>query len=997
MNRILLLILLVGPLLTRSQEFAHRQYTVKDGLPGSIVYHALQDNNGFIWFATNQGVSRFDGSTFRNFSKKDGLPDNEILKLYLDRYHNLWCISFVGTPAVYYQGTFHRLNDCKGVFAVVDDFMTDSIFLISVYEKEKEGKTHYGYYCSASLTGQWQFHEYSSEPDKGCDNMLIPKVSSPKKINFYFSGVISHNYLARVRHADSICDFTFNKHPNLIFPFNRQLLFCLMPNQSSLLFYADSLYLLDDSRVANGGRLEALSSMKKFHPGTIDLNAIFVENDSTLWLCTRNRGLLRVKNFQRPDRVIQSFFPGMFCTSILKDHEGGYWVTTHNEGVYYLPNLSAFYLDGAGSRAIKDAKCIRAVGQGKLVAGLADGNILLVNGARWKAHFHDHHGTVKKNNRVLDIWPYRRHQFLVASDYGLSVVSPNGREKSFGFPPSGLKGVFPASDTSVFFADVMGIRRLNPLNNHLEYIYIHRSTCITGACQQYFWGTLKGMYTRVNDSTRYLGKQYPLLSGIINHIDVAPDSAIWVSTQQGIVILRHEQVFAIQQQQGLVSDMCKHVSFRGNVAWISTDKGISRVTYRWNGNIPMYTISNITEEDGLLSNDVNQTALSGGYIWAATGSGISYFTADYTPHSMQRPLININAITEGVVQKTVADTVLLDYKKNKLLIELSGISYRSGKQIYYQYRLQDLDSNWTNTANHLLEFYTLPFGTHIFEVKAVDRWGIKSERAKTLVIIVSPPFWKTGWFIFLTYFFTAVLIGGLAFLYFYRRQRQKEREFGLKKRMTELELMALRAQMNPHFIFNCLSSIQHYILRADINNANLYLHKFSTLVRMILQHSTTSGIALEEELKILSLYLELEKLRLGERLHYSIEVSNRLHPMQLCIPFMIIQPYLENAIKHGIAPLEDETGMVHIHFDQADNYLTCTIDDNGIGIRASAQQGKTGHPEHRSLGISITQSRINVLNALQKDKIRLEVTDKKEAGAGGQGTIVRVHFPIITE
>jgi sensor histidine kinase YesM len=166
---------------------------------------------------------------------------------------------------------------------------------------------------------------------------------------------------------------------------------------------------------------------------------------------------------------------------------------------------------------------------------------------------------------------------------------------------------------------------------------------------------------------------------------------------------------------------------------------------------------------------------------------------------------------------------------------------------------------------------------------------------------------------------------------------------------------------------------------------------------MILLHSTTSEISLEEELKILALYLELEKLRLGERLNYSIDVSNRLHPEQICIPFMILQPYLENAIKHGIAPLEGETGMVRIHFDQADNYLTCTIDDNGIGIRASAQQGNTSHPEHRSLGISITQSRIDVLNAMQKDKIRLEITDKKEAGSGGQGTIVRVHFPILTE
>ena len=970
---------------TRSQEFARRQYTVKDGLPGSIVYHALQDNNGFIWFATNQGVSRFDGNTFRNFSKEDGLPDNEILRLYLDRYHNLWCVSFVGIPAVYYNGGFHRFNDCKGVFDVIDDFVTDSISLMSIYEKE--GQEYRGYYRSASLPGQWQFTKYAVHADKGSEDILVPKISSPKKISFYSSGGILRNSLVVLRQAGKVFDYTFPKFTDVVFPFTRKSLCCLMPNQSSFLFIADSLYIVGDSRTKNNGRLNALPFVEDYHSKGDDLNALYAENDSTLWLCTRNRGLLRIKNFQSRDLVVQSFFPDIFCTSILKDREGGYWVTTHSEGVYYLPNLSAFYMEVAGKRPVKDAKCIRSIGQGKLVAGLADGNILLVDGTQRKGRFLSQQGPVYKNNRVMDILPYGHRGFWIASDYGLILHSANGGETRIGpILWSGIKALFPASDTSLFFGGVHGIFYINPVTGYAKNISSNRTTCIAGNYQACYWGTLNGMYALENDSTHYLGRQYPLLNGIINHIDVAPDSAIWVSTQQGIVILRQGQVSTIQQGQGLLSNMCKHVLFRGSTAWVSTDKGISRVVYRRSGCTPVYTISNITEDDGLLSNDVNQTALSGDYIWAATGSGISYFTADYAPHSIQTPLININAITGGAVQKTMADTVLIDYKKNKLLIELSGISFHSGKQIRYEYRLKDLDSNWTNTNNHLLEFYTLPFGTHVFEVKAVDRWGIKSDHAKTLVILVPPPFWKTGWFTFFTYFFTALLIGGLAYLYFYRQQRQKDREFWLEKRMAELELMALRAQMNPHFIFNCINSIDALIQSNDKYLATVYLNKFARLIRNILDSSKQNTIALARDLETLQLYIDMEQFRNEDKFTAEIQVDDQLLEEECRVPPLIIQPYVENAILHGLRPRQGSTGKLTIRVCKEDEYLVYRIEDNGVGRAATASRSS-----HRSYGMEISRDRVNLFN--RQEHIPVVITDLHQDGRPA-GTSVQVSLKI---
>src|SRR5258708_28481661 len=169
------------------QELSHKQYTVKDGLPGSIVYHSLQDKDGFIWFATNQGASRFDGRTFKNFSKEDGLPDNEILKLYLDRNNHIWFISLTGVPSVYYNGKISKIDSCPGVIAILEDQLTDSIFFISAYYQD--GRQYYGYYQSPNIPGQWHFraHLRVIQGPQTLFQWPILKESSPEGINFYYT------------------------------------------------------------------------------------------------------------------------------------------------------------------------------------------------------------------------------------------------------------------------------------------------------------------------------------------------------------------------------------------------------------------------------------------------------------------------------------------------------------------------------------------------------------------------------------------------------------------------------------------------------------------------------------------------------------------------------------------------------------------------------------------------------------------------------------------
>ncbi|HJT75311.1 MAG TPA: histidine kinase, partial [Chitinophaga sp.] len=952
MRTLIIPILLCCCLCSYSQELSFKQLTVKDGLPGAVVYQALQDKNGFIWFATNQGVSRFDGRTFTNYFREDGLPDNEIIKLYLDRHNNIWFISLLGIPSVYHNGAITRFDHCTGVTSICEDRLTDSIVLIA--EQNRGNKGFRGYYSAGNTPGKWQFTSHFKPDDwQLLQNWPILRSSSTQKISFYFSIYDALNYSISVKDKGTEKQYLFKRYGYYHLPFSTNAFSTLTADKKGIVFHTpDSIYYCNAEKIYPVISLHRLGLMPFRND---DLNSLYCENDSTLWVCTRNLGLLCIRNFLTPRFTVHSYFTSSSCTAIIKDEENGYWVTTHGEGVFHLPDMSFHTLS---DMTAKNALCIRASGNNTITAGFADGNIIRVNTANMSSR--QLPNRTVRNNRILEIWPLANGGLLAGSDRSLQLLD-QGMAKDL--ITTDVKAIYVQRDSTILLGTSRGMIQTKLNGGAKRVLLFNRITCLTGFDGQYYWGTMHGVYTRSNGVVHYLGRKYPALAGIIHHLDIAPDTALWISTQQGVAILKDSVLTFIKKEQGLPSNTCKHVSFDKNTAWVSTNKGITRIDYHWRKGGLAYTLSNITEDDGLATDEVNQTLPMGNYVWAATARGISYFPKSYVSHSTVRPLINISRIAAGNETLPVTDTIVLGPKKNKLQIELSGISYRSGKQIHYEYRLKELDNNWNNITNNTIEFPALPFGRFTFEVRAVDRWREKSDSPKSIIIINDPPFWKTNGFLLCVYLLSFILTA-LGFYEVYRRvMRKREDEYYLKKRMHDLEVMALRAQMNPHFIFNCLTSIQYYLMQADVRNAHVYLHKFSILIRKILQHSTTSVISLKDELRILELYLELEELRLGRRMKYHVDVSDNIRQEDILIPAMIIQPYVENAVKHGIAPLEGRQGILNIKITRSDNYIECIIEDNGPGMPAILQNNNnTKEYGHVSLGTGITVNRINTIN-----------------------------------
>ncbi|WP_143305889.1 sensor histidine kinase [Chitinophaga vietnamensis] len=955
------------------QELSYTRYTPHNGLPGATVYQAVQDSNGYIWFATSQGISRFDGRTFRNFSKEDGLPDNDILKLYLDRNNNIWSVSLAGIPSVIYgrSGMVRKFENCPGVYRISENYRGDSIiFHADTYTGMDR---YFFFYHSANKQGRWSFAPTNKNTGPAARAMYVDFSTPGISTIFRFNRLLISRYHLTVidgRH-NSEYTFPFNEN-NGSFQQGIKSLFTYSHVRQSFLFLTDSLY------EASSSGLKMLFSLQSLQLRYIDVNYIFHENDSTLWLCTRSKGLLQVKNFRSPNRQVRYLFPDAFCTSIIKDREGAFWVTTHNQGVYHVQGLQYYHIPGTG-----DIRSMIVTPQ-QIIAGKTDGKMLVVDKQTMKATplaIYNSSGS-DLNNRILDIQPYKQGSLLIVNDLHLQILTKDHTLKELVYY-GGIKGCHVVSDSLILLATSEGLRFKRPDDNGTGLLFGTRATCVNALGDQYWWGTPNGLYYVQQGVIR----KYPGVESSVNHIDIAPDSTIWVSTQQGVAVIRKGQLTMIGKAEGLLSNMCKHVLPDGETAWVATDKGLSRVSYHRSHNGPAYTIFNITEQDGLISPDVNQTAICGSDLAVATDRGLCFIPRNDRLPPPPPPLINISTVMGGDNEPITGDTVSIDYKKNKLFITLAGISFRSGKDIRYLYRLRDADTSWTSSASGQIEFAALPFGTHLFEADVVDRWGKRSGQVKQLVIRVPPPYWKTNWFIWSTYCLTALLVGGAVYAVARVQQRRKDTMYQFRKRTADMELMALKAQINPHFIFNCLGSIQHYIMDADIKNANAYLHKFSVLMRKILQQSAVNDISLPEEIGILTLYLDLEKLRLGNRMEYSINVAPGLRPEDHYIPPMIIQPYVENAVKHGVAGLQNRQGYIQVGFCQEANYLVCTIDDNGHGRSRTEREG--GGPS----GSRINASRINVINSMLKEKISLEIIDKKEQGTG-EGTIVRLCFPV---
>ncbi|MEO0790104.1 MAG: histidine kinase, partial [Bacteroidota bacterium] len=355
---------------------------------------------------------------------------------------------------------------------------------------------------------------------------------------------------------------------------------------------------------------------------------------------------------------------------------------------------------------------------------------------------------------------------------------------------------------------------------------------------------------------------------------------------------------------------------------------------------------------GIPNLEITDISESENYLWLTTGVGLLKFQPPPFDTASRVPIIEeIRLNGEPVTANRL--TNLPASSSYFLELSFASLNFAQLGNNQYRYRLGQ-DTIWRKFSQPELSFPSLPSGNYQFEIQGQNADGVWSKSAILTIVVAIP--WHGKWWVRIA---LALLSLGLIYLYFKRRERVRQQEFALKQQIDQLERSALRAQMNPHFVFNSLNSIQKFIIRQETRNAVDYLARFAELIRDTLNTSARGVHSLEDELRMLNNYLDLEKLRFKDGFEFSFEQEEWIDPGQIMIPPMLIQPFIENAIKHGLRD-KQEGGKIEIKIAGTPNQLQVSILDNGRGF----DPRKSKKYDSRERGMDITQRRLELL---QKD------------------------------
>jgi len=953
---------------TFSQTVYLPHYTTKNGLPSNNCFYTLQDKKGFIWIATDAGVSRFNGSVFENFSVDDGLPDNQILQLRQDSKGRIWFMALNGQLSYFLDGKIHNEN--------TDAKLKDLTFngIVVSFLEDSKGQLWFG--TNNNVIGIW-------------DGSKTTKIVSNSTEHRYQNVFIYEDEESNIRAVNNSANFIFKngyfaQTQTNIYP----LSYKTIKKQKEGIYFIDQQGLNIVKNKTPHALLQLDKQLLKSNLGYIQVK------EQKLWICN-NSGVTEI-SFDGKQR---HFLQGIGVNQIISDNDGNLWFTTKN-GIYKLPQVKdqLYTIDKKNGLNNTIIKSIIKDNDSRLWLGNNNGIISIFDLKTAKTQEIKLPDATKYNVIKQLAADKKNKKIFFASDYGLGSVSSsyplikdfkflketNGHMlvvKNFAID-SAAKLTLSMSSGVVIINDRSKLEFSSLKYKEQQDFFKDRSYCVFYDNQQNLWfSNISGLSEFNHNKLNKYYEKYPLLTKRINDMHQMADGSIAMATDgYGIIIFKDGEIrHVINQKNGLDNNIINKLFVRNEYLWAISNTGINRILADKNG-IKVNTFGDL---DGILSDDLNDCYIDTDTAYFATNNGLIYFAYHHSLQNTQPPKIYINSIINN---KRLLDlskkTFTLKPNEQNLMINYSAVDFKN-RNITYRYRLKDT-GNWIETKNRRLELSSLEPGEYTFEVSAKSQNSNWSNPAK-IKLILEKKFYQTWWFIGAVIAIGAVLVYIIGVRITKQQKNKEQEQLLLRNKILMLEQQALQAMMNPHFVFNVMNSIQHFINTKNTLSANKVLTGFARLIRKNLEICTQSYITLEEEINYLNLYLNLEKNRFGEKFQYEINISPEIDKEETLIPSMLLQPFIENAIWHGIMPKEDG-GKVTIDITEKDgNMLLISITDDGIGIDNALAAKKEGH---QSKGMALTKERINLLNKIEAKAIQLDIKQN-----GKMGTIVTISIP----
>ncbi|PBQ31242.1 hypothetical protein CNR22_05500 [Sphingobacteriaceae bacterium] len=938
----------------------------------------FQDQNGYLWSGGFGGLSRFDGKVFENYNLKSGLIDHNVNAICADDKGEI----YVGTTkgiSVFRGKQFFNYNKqnnsiippvtalCKGFDHSMFIGTTKGLFIFQDDKITSVKKTE-GYKINCL------FNTDTSVVFVGSDRGLILYGPRTFRILDESSGLASNKVN---------CITRFKNY--LVIGTNRGLSFFDLTTQKFINYFVES-GLIDEN-----------------------ISSVTNQNNQFLWVGSQT-GLLRYDGHNFVYYNIGSDNNSNHVRSILRDREDNLWIATHSGLYRYRDNSFSTFdrINGPGNAFIY--QIFRDTDKNLWICSQNNGIYKYSQGYFKRYGFKDGLTTVECKTGIQDA----DGRLIFGTKNGLTQFK-NERFQSIPLPKE-FKGtyefIYKGRDNTTWIAGGNGIASLKWKNNNPELHYYalpgKQNVQVYGLCEDeqghLFVGTSPGGLYKIANG---IISNYSKGNGIKEEDYFSLKyykGYIFVATLNGVMILntRTNTTQYINEQNGLNSELVYSIEFAqdSSVLWIGTNQGINRLDLKHYLETGKTQIISYGKLQGFLGVECNSNGIwedPDGSLWFGTVSGL----VKHEPASLKKNTIENKTLIQKITllneDTLLQDSVVLPSDYNTLSFYYRGICLTNPDNVLYQKKLEGLagDKEWSSPSSEDYSKYAnLAPGKYTFRVRSCNNEGLWNTTEARFTFSIKSPFYSTWWFLLISVL--GVFAGFYIFftLRVYNIKKKQRLDFERKVEMSKIELKALRSQMNPHFIFNSLNSIQHYIFTTKGDEAIKFLNKFARLVRIILNNSERPTVTVSDDLEALKLYLELEQMRFEDKFEYEIIVEDSVDVDYDIMPPLLMQPYVENAILHGLNPASYK-GKLTIRLSSENNFLICTIADNGIG-REKASEIRRTMPvkKYKSLGMKITEDRLKILNEINNSQLSVTVTDLKDANNNSLGTQVRLFVPL---
>jgi len=980
------------------QPVLFQHITTEEGLSQNSVVSIAQDSFGFMYFAAQDGLNRYDGSSITAYEAyfKDDTKSaySQLGRIFIDSHNRMWSCMKNGALTLWSAerdtfSTIIGISDASYIMEYESGKYYVGSFSEGLYELKFSDITDYEVVNRASGFGVYQIHLRNS------GGMLLATTSGVKIYDGYISEVFP---LLSNMHISDIIEW---KDELLISTFSHGLY--SSSNMNDVYQYADL-------------------------PKDLRIQDIHSDSKSRLWIATYSDGLFKIENGYVSrfinDPLDHKSINYNDILTIFEDHQENMWFGSDGGGTSYVKSYAKpiYSVTSAMLRFEAEVDVPRAISTDRdrkiWIGTSGKGLTAVMPDLSEIVHYSssaEHEVFRIPIDRIMSLLHDESDNLWIGTQEGGLLYKSADQPKIISINQDILKGstiwdihladadhlwLCTRSRGLLLYHVATGqVEMYNSDSGHIDDNNIR--TIINGeVAGEFICGSENGIITVIDYPTRQftkleLGQQ--MISSVKSLCSMKEQ--LWIGTSQhGIVIYdrSNSDSYVLNHANGLPNNMVYSIIPHNEYVWITTNKGVAQI-YR-DFLRPNVLNQIFSTSDGLVSKEYNTGAYhidDRGTLYFGGLDGVNWFD----PNKMLKDLRPVQlSLLEIIITRSIGQDhipiydkaeIELSYKDRDFQVKYSTLEFTNVEEREYLYQLVGLNKDWINNgSSELVNFSNVPPGDYQFLLKSKNHDGVWNRVPIQIAIHIEPAVWQTLWFRLLV---VATVV--YAIWHTYRmRLNQIRATADLQNQLAKSEAKALKSQMNPHFLFNSLNAIDHYILNNDKATASIYLTKFSKLIRCILDFSDVPLISLDQELEILELYVMMEQLRFPRKFEFKFTVDSLSNTQMIKIPPLILQPFVENAIWHGLLFL-NEPGFLSITVSKNKRDIICTIDDNGIGRLKSAQLRTAKSTKRKSHGISITKERLRLNNQLFNLGGRIDIIDKYDIDGKATGTQVLVTLP----